>query len=133
MVEGEAPSVVAPGESEVIWFVDKEVVGSAAAETPLVRLLREREDLIVEIAYSDIAGRVTASRLFLYAFRGSIGLWWPFGQDASGCEVWPWDVRFSDRADPNWIGTCASSASLACARRRTSSVRRWISANPGGC
>lgn len=65
VARGEAPSVIAPGEPEAIWFEDTAGPASAAAETPLVRLLKEGEDLVVEIAYSDVAGRVSASSLTL--------------------------------------------------------------------
>jgi hypothetical protein len=67
IARGEAPSVIAAGEPDAIWFSDTPGPPSVAAETPLVRLLREdKEDLVVEVAYSDVAGRQeSATSLYL--------------------------------------------------------------------
>lgn len=66
LARGRAPSVIATGEIDRVWFEDTPGPASAAAETPLVRLLQSGEDLVVEIAYSDLAGRQeTATSLYL--------------------------------------------------------------------
>lgn len=56
-----APSVIAPGEHESIYFADTAGPASAAAQTPLVTLLESKEDLVVEVVYTDVAGRQKAA------------------------------------------------------------------------
>lgn len=66
IARGTAPSVIAAGESNWIWFEDTAGPASSAAQTPLVGLLRTEEDLVVEVAYCDAAGRqIAASSLYL--------------------------------------------------------------------
>jgi hypothetical protein len=61
VARGEAPYVIAAGESAAVWFEDAAGVASAAAETPLAYLLRSGADLVVEIAYCDVSGRQEAA------------------------------------------------------------------------
>jgi hypothetical protein len=64
VARGNAPSVIAAGESAWLWFEDTAGAASAAPQTPLVRLPLSEEDLVVEVAYSEVAGRQdTASSL----------------------------------------------------------------------
>lgn len=66
VARGRAPSVIAAGESGTVWFEDTVGVASAAAETPLVYLLRAGADLVVEVAYRDVSGRqLAATSLYL--------------------------------------------------------------------
>ena len=61
VAHGEAPSVIAAGESAAVWFEDTAGVASAAAEPPLAYLLRAGADLVVEVAYCDVSGRQEAA------------------------------------------------------------------------
>jgi hypothetical protein len=61
IARGKAPSVVAAGDSDWYWFEDTAGTASAAAVTPLVHLLQSNEDLVVEVAYADIANRQEAA------------------------------------------------------------------------
>lgn len=66
VARGEAASVIAAAEIGRIWFEDTPGPASVAAETPLVRLLRSDEDLVVEVASSDVAGgQEAATSLYL--------------------------------------------------------------------
>jgi hypothetical protein len=66
VAHGTAPSVIAPGEHDWTAFEDTAGPASAAAQTPLVQLLESGEDLVVEIAYTDLAERQsTASSPYL--------------------------------------------------------------------
>ena len=58
--------MIAAGESEAVWFEDIAGVASDAAEPPVVYLLRTGADLVVEVAYRDVADRQeAASSLYL--------------------------------------------------------------------
>jgi hypothetical protein len=57
VARGVAPSVLPAGELDAIRFADTPGPASVAAVTPLVELLQSGEDLVVEVAYSDVAGR----------------------------------------------------------------------------
>ncbi len=59
-----APSVIAPGEHDSIYFADTAGAASAAAQSPLVTLLESKEDLVVEVVYTDVAGRQKAATTF---------------------------------------------------------------------
>jgi hypothetical protein len=61
VARGRAQSVIAAGESGALWFEDVAGVASAAAETPLVYLLRSGADFVVEVAYCDVSGRQQAA------------------------------------------------------------------------
>lgn len=66
IAEGEAPSVIPAGEADWLVFEDMEGAAAVAGVTPLVDLLRSEEDLVVEVAYSDAAGRQeSATQLYL--------------------------------------------------------------------
>ncbi len=61
VARGYAPSLIVAGEIDRVTFEDTPGPASVAAVTPLVRLLQSDDDLVVEVAYSDVAGRQEAA------------------------------------------------------------------------